>query len=109
MTARKEFIFAGYHCHLVQTTYHSGGTALQLVSSRTELATSDSELGLEEGEPIATASVKLEDGTEEGYCFIKDWAENEGMLEALLEAGLVEITGRQVVAGCCIAAEVKVL
>lgn len=52
----------------------------------------------ETGEPVATASVnvvdyyfKQQDG--ENQTFIKNYSENEGILEALIEAGIVEDTG----------------
>lgn len=51
----------------------------------------------ETGEPVATASVnvvdyKMSDTTVEDYTFIKNYAENEGMLQALIEAGIVQDT-----------------
>lgn len=52
------------------------------------------------GELIATATVNLpETPLEDGEVFIKDYSENEGMLDALVEAGVVEDTGRRVLSG----------
>lgn len=49
--------------------------------------------------PIATATVNLEEigvilsdkETKQGLTFIKTWSENEGILEILLEAKIIEI------------------
>lgn len=35
----------------------------------------------------------------EGYAYIKNYAENEGILEALIEAGALELTGEVVPVG----------
>jgi hypothetical protein len=44
----------------------------------------------EDGEPIATASVNLPDEILHENCiFIKDYAENAGMVIALIEAGII--------------------
>lgn len=53
------------------------------------------ELTHPEDGPIATASVYLEDYAivdpyKKDHCWIKTWSENEGILEALIEAGVVE-------------------
>ena len=52
------------------------------------------ELICENGEPWTTASVNM-GHCPDGCMFIKDWSENEGMVEALKEAGV--ITGDPVV------------
>lgn len=60
--------------------YDNGRVALQLADAET-------------GEPIAKATVnipEIEIAADEA--FIKNWSENEGMLEALIEAGLVTQT-----------------
>ena len=52
--------------------------------------------------PVATATVCLAGQgltPPPGYCFIKDYSENEGILEALTEAGIVSPTGEIVPVG----------
>jgi hypothetical protein len=55
-------------------------------------------------EPLCTATVNIPEyplGTKE--VLIKDWSENEGVFEALLEAGIVKDTGKAVRTGFVIA------
>lgn len=55
---------------------------------------------VEEDEPVAMASVALDEarlGADE--ILIKNWSENEGVLEALEKAGVVKATGRTVSTG----------
>ena len=52
----------------------------------------------ETGEPVATASVNIVDydmseESAKDHTFIKDWSENQGMLKALTEQGVVEFAG----------------
>lgn len=61
------------------------------------------------GEPIFTATVALDEKPAEGCVFLKDWSENQGISEALVKAGIVEMTGRKVPAGFCEALEAKLL
>lgn len=52
------------------------------------------------GKQVAVATVNLPDVTADRYeVFIKDYSENEGMLKALVEAGVVAATGRTIRAG----------
>lgn len=54
----------------------------------------------ETGEPIATATINLPEcqlGDDE--VIIKDYSENEGMLDALVKANIVEATGMMVQSG----------
>lgn len=56
----------------------------------------------DEGEPLASVSVNLSFyglTPDEGCIFVKDYAEGEGMLDSLTEAGLLEPTGRTVTFG----------
>lgn len=63
-----------------------------------------------DGEQITTASVNLPDEPiEDGYIFIKNWSENDGILEVLEEAGIVKRTGRMVPTGFVEAHECKIL
>jgi len=71
--------FKEWECELEFGKYHNGATSLQLIDS-------------EDGQPIATASVNIvgqSEHLESKEVFIKDWSENEGMLNALIEAGVV--------------------
>lgn len=63
-----------------------------------------------EDELLCTATVVLADATPAAGCvWIKDWSENEGVLNSLIEAGIVEPTGRVAQAGYVIAQEARVL
>ena len=67
--------------------YGNGRVALQLYS-------------VEDGQPYATASVNLPEhniGPDE--IAVKDYSENEGILDSLLKAGLVETPNRYVRSG----------
>ena len=69
-------------------------------------------LDADDGSPVATATICMS-----GYnytpapdcCFIKDYAENEGMLAMLVEAGIVEETGIELSLGFVNVQEVKIL
>jgi len=61
------------------------------------------------GEPLATCTVAVVELPGEGYVFLKDWGENEGIPECLVKAGIVELTGKKVWAGFCEALEAKLL
>ncbi len=82
--------FGPYECVAYETRYPYGGAkAIFLIDAR-------------DGEPVATATVNVEGVSEtlpESEVLIKDYSENEGMLDALVEAGLVEDTGRRVRTG----------
>jgi len=47
----------------------------------------------EDGEPEATATVRLENPPKLGHVWLKGWSENAGLPEAMVEAGIVELTG----------------
>lgn len=81
----KTLKFLGYECRVGRSTYHDGGgTALFLLS-----AVTDHEREIEEGEPIATITVNPHDYiVPNGFVAIKDWSENAGMLELMMEAGI---------------------
>ena len=61
------------------------------------------------GEPLFTATVALDEKPDEGCVFLKGWSENEGIPEALVKAGVVELTGKTVQTGYCEAIEAKLL
>jgi len=74
--------FKNWRCRIEESRYSNGRIALTLTDS-------------EEGDPIATATINLPDEplAEDEVC-IKSHSENEGMLEALEQAGIVKATGR---------------
>lgn len=77
-------IHNGVDCDAFFCQYAAGNTAIQLVERET-------------GEPWAKATVNvpdLADALGKGEVFIKDYSENEGMMDALVAAGVVEDTGR---------------
>lgn len=67
--------FKSWSCTAVWGFYGNGRVGLRLV---------------EEGSPIATATVNTAIRTDPDEIVVKDYAENEGMLDALVEAGVVE-------------------
>ena len=80
--------FKEWTCNLEFAKYsHDNSTAIQLVDA-------------EDGSPIATATVCIP-GTElaEDEVLIKDWSENQGMLDCLITAGVVKPTGEEVPTG----------
>jgi hypothetical protein len=90
------FTQPGYVC-LGQ--YRSGETAIEILG--------------EDGEPQATASVALAPYgarvTGPGYVWLKGWSENEGLPEALVQAGIVRLTGRVHATGFVEALEAEVI
>lgn len=63
-----------------------------------------------EGEPQFTATVSIVgELPAEGCVFLKGWSENEGIPEALVKAGVVELTGRKVRVGFSEAIEAKLI
>ena len=62
-----------------------------------------------EGEPLFTATVALDKIPPAGHVFLKGWSENEGIPEALVKAGIVNLTGNTVKTGYCVAQEAKLL
>lgn len=86
--------FEGWLCYVQLAKYGNGRTAIQLMD-------------YDDASPVATASVNLPDvEMADDEVAIKDWSENEGMLSALLDAGIVappvrlELSGFVVVPIC---------
>lgn len=80
--------FQGYRGTVRRLSYKDGSIALQLYTF--------------DGEPLATATVCLSEYgciPPEGHAYIKNYAENEGILEALIEAGAIELTGEILLVG----------
>ena len=62
------------------------------------------------GFPVFCATVNVPEFTpNEGCCFLKGWSENEGLPDALVKVGIVELTGRVVPCGYCSAKEARIL
>lgn len=81
-------VFGGQRCLIVQGTYRDGSGSLQLVS--------DDSLR----EPIATPTASIpEAGLAAGQALVREYAENEGVLDVLVAAGVVRPTGRYVASG----------
>lgn len=83
----KTVVFKSWKCEVVFAKYGNGATAIQLIDA-------------EDKSPVATATVNLvpevigpdyrpSDQLPKNRCYIKTWSENEGMLEALIEAEVV--------------------
>ena len=79
--------FHDWHCSLKKAQYANGRDALLLLDANTE-------------EPVAYATVNLPDHhIQSGHVFIKDWSENEGMYETLLESGVIKEVVNQIRSG----------
>lgn len=62
------------------------------------------------GEPMFKATVCVEgEVPSEGCVFLKGWSENEGIVECLVKAGIVELTKRVMPIGFCVAEEALLL
>ncbi len=59
------------------------------------------------GEPLAIATVRLQEPPRPGHVWLKGWSENEGVPQALAAAGIVELTGEVSVTGYVQAEEGK--
>ena len=89
--------FSGYDCTIELTQYaHNGQKAMQLYDAN-------------DGEPIARATVCIDYDFQENQTAIKDWSENEGMLQALIDSHIVKDTGIRVPCGFTEAAIVEIL
>ena len=76
-----------WECKVVMERYEQGGMALRLIDAT-------------DHDPIYRATSNLLDQQPgEQEVFIKNYAENEGVLEALMDAGLVSDTGKVVETG----------
>lgn len=74
----KKIMFNDFKCLVnTQDTYLNGAIAIQLYEEGT-------------GEPVAHATINVMQGLiKQDEVVIKDYSENEGMLEALVKAGVV--------------------
>lgn len=79
--------FKSWTCLVRKRQHDNGRPALQLIDA-------------EDGSPIATATVNLPDvALGRNQVAIKDYSENEGILSALVAAGVVKPTGEMVRSG----------
>lgn len=77
--------FKNYVCDVNLGRYGNGRLAIQLTS-----AVHDAKHDIYLGSPIATATVNIPEATiTENHIIIKEHSENEGMLKALQDAGLI--------------------
>jgi hypothetical protein len=83
---------------LIKTNYSGNNRiALKLVS-------------IEDNEPWFTVTVNLpEEPLDDNCVFIKDFSENEGILDCMVKAGVIELTGRLVETGYVVVPEAKLL
>ena len=73
----KTITFLNYKCNIVKEQYANGRTALLLIDA-------------DDNEHVATATVNLpDDDIPEKYVAIKDYSENEGMLNLLIKEKIV--------------------
>ena len=87
--------FKQWTCKIRVKYYGNGRTALQLNDH-------------EKREVIAIATVNIpNEPQEEDEIFIKDWAENEGMVDALVNAGVIYPPSRRIPTGHVSAAVAK--
>ncbi len=85
--------FLKWNCEVVCDKYHNGRTAIQLVAS-------ENDEDVCEGEPIATATVNIPSASlASDEVLIKNYSENEGLLEILTKANIVKPTGRFIDSG----------
>lgn len=98
----KEFTFqtkfgSSYQVHLTVEKYRNGQTSLQLIDANDET-------------PVATASVSIPGvDLDENEIVVKDYSENEGMLDFLLENNIVEMRSEYLEVGYNVCPVVKLL
>ena len=93
--------FIGIECEINKRVYphNKSQFSLDLFVADTS---ANSDAGHFHGEPVLTASVCIP-----GYPFksgetaIKDYSENEGILDILVQAKIIELTGKSVNSGYC--------
>jgi hypothetical protein len=92
----KNVTFIGIECRIEKHQYREmGRMALELVAAKT-----DEESGVFAGERVCSATVNVPEAVLlDGEILIKDWSENKGILEVLVNAGIVKDTGKTVPVG----------
>lgn len=61
------------------------------------------------GERLFTATVALEETPQKGFVFIKDWSENEGVLQCLIDQGVIRQPVREIKTGFVYAFECQLM
>lgn len=98
----KEFTFTTKHGGSYQVfiqlgKYRNGQTSVQLIDA-------------EDGQPVATASIAMPElSLEDNQIVVKDYSENEGMLDFLLENSIIEMCSEYIETGYNISSVVKLL
>ena len=75
-----------YLLFIKQETYKEGGIRIQLYDSK-------------DGTPYATATTSIQEDLESGEVAIKDWSENQGILDFLVQNKIVKEPHRFVESG----------
>jgi len=86
VTKSKLVKFFGIECDVVRQRYSDGQLRLQLFVADTD---TNKASGYQCGHPVATATVNADMDLADDYALIKNYSENEGVLEALTRAGIV--------------------
>ena len=82
--------FAGITCLLKKTTYQNSGAAALYLTD------------VEDDGHVLTVTLNVPGVSEtlpEGEVLVKDYSENEGIMELLIDSGYLEATGKEVPAG----------
>tara|TARA_Y100001968_G_scaffold252822_1_gene238354 strand:+ start:45 stop:554 length:510 start_codon:yes stop_codon:yes gene_type:complete len=100
--------FMGIDCEIDKRAYpHNKQPALQLFAADSP---GNREMGIHHGAPVLTATACLPDFPfQEGETAIKDYSENEGILDVLVQAKIIELTGKSARSGFCNLPVVKLL
>ncbi|HID81756.1 MAG TPA: hypothetical protein EYP51_05205 [Thiotrichales bacterium] len=100
--------FLGIECDVVKKKYHANQqTALQLFVADTR---ANLDKGWSPGDPVLTATSCLPDHCfKSGETAIKNYSENEGILDVLLDAEIISSTGDFVASGYSLFPVVEVL
>ena len=85
---KKHYVtFRGRKCYLQFGTYPNKSVSIQLITANTH-------------EPWMVATVSLHERIPEpGHVLIKNWSENQGILEALILSGYIEDSGYSLLTG----------
>jgi len=95
MATRERVQYKEWDCELQRLEYANKRVALTLVAWA-----DNEETDIFQGEPIATATVNLPlEKIEFDEVLVKDYAENQGMLQALIDANIIEKPHREIRTG----------
>ena len=93
----KRVTFQGFECEVHKITYNNGRVGLQLND-------------IIDGCPIATATINMpEIELAPDEVIIKDYSDNTGMTEVLVQGGVIELTNRKAMTGYVYAPICKLL